>query len=72
MLTPYPKAPELCVEIVSPSNSEAEIAEKVALYLETGAHEVWVIYEDRRLDIFNRGGAATESGLAPDVASELF
>ncbi len=26
--TPYPKAPEICVEIVSPSNSKQEIADK--------------------------------------------
>lgn len=35
--TPYPKAPELCVEIVSPSNSKQEISEKVELYLAKGA-----------------------------------
>ncbi|EXJ14276.1 Uma2 family endonuclease [Imhoffiella purpurea] len=65
-LTPYPKAPELCAEIVSPSNSKAEIAEKVSLYLETGAQEVWVIYEDRHLEIFSHRGAEA------DVASSLF
>lgn len=35
--TSYPKAPELCVEIVSPSNSKQEISEKVELYLAKGA-----------------------------------
>lgn len=38
--TPYPKAPELCIEIVSPSNSKQEISEKLELYLATGAQEV--------------------------------
>ena len=39
-VTPYPRAPELCVEIVSPSNSRQEMAEKIALYLNAGAREV--------------------------------
>jgi Uma2 family endonuclease len=41
--TPYPKAPEICIEVVSPANSKAEIEEKIRLYLEKGALEVWVI-----------------------------
>jgi Uma2 family endonuclease len=28
-----PKAPEICVEVVSPSNTEAEISEKIRAYL---------------------------------------
>src|SRR3954468_2897632 len=38
----FVQAPEICVEIISPSNSEAEIREKMALYLDAGAHEVWI------------------------------
>ena len=40
--TPYQVAPEICVEITSPSNSKAEMEEKVQLYLAKGAKEVWV------------------------------
>src|SRR5205085_2576322 len=35
-------APEICVEVISPSNSEEEIREKMALYFDAGAREVWV------------------------------
>ena len=35
------RAPEICVEIISPSNSPSEIREKQALYFEAGAKEVW-------------------------------
>lgn len=28
--TPYPKAPEICIEIVSPSNSQVEITREYA------------------------------------------
>lgn len=43
--TPYPKAPEICVEIVSPSNSKGEMDEKIDLYLAKGAQEVWIVNE---------------------------
>lgn len=59
--TPYPKAPEICVEIVSPSNSKLEISEKVDLYLAKGAKEVWVVYLDNRLEIFSHVGLVEQS-----------
>jgi Uma2 family endonuclease len=37
----FPKAPEICVEVLSPSNTEAEIREKMRLYFDAGAQEVW-------------------------------
>jgi len=70
--TPYPKAPELCVEIVSPSNSKVEIAEKVELYLAKGAQEVWVVYENSRMEIFTHIGQVGESKFAPDIKSKIF
>ena len=36
-----PSAPAICVEVVSPSNSTAELAEKRMLYFDAGAKEVW-------------------------------
>ena len=38
----FPQAPEVCVEVLSPSNTESEIEEKLALYLDAGAREVWI------------------------------
>ncbi len=70
--TPYPKAPELCVEIVSPANSKQEISTKVELYLAKGAQEVWVVYEDGRLDIFGHTGQMADSRLAPNVYAQFF
>src|SRR6267142_1021088 len=37
----FPSAPKICVEVMSPSNTEAEIREKMALYFDAGAKEVW-------------------------------
>jgi Uma2 family endonuclease len=33
----FPRAPDICVEVMSPSNTEAEIHEKMALYFDAGA-----------------------------------
>jgi Uma2 family endonuclease len=39
------RAPELCIEVKSPRNSDAELREKAALYFDAGALEVWVCSE---------------------------
>jgi len=44
--TPYPRAPEICVEVMSPSNTWGEMYTKAVLYLEAGAEEVWVVALD--------------------------
>ena len=42
----FERAPEICVEILSPSNSIAEIDQKRALYFDAGAGEVWICNPD--------------------------
>jgi Uma2 family endonuclease len=37
----FPRSPEICVEVLSPSNTETEMREKLALYFHAGAKEVW-------------------------------
>lgn len=37
----FPKAPEICVEVLSPRNTAAEMRDKMALYFDAGAQEVW-------------------------------
>jgi Uma2 family endonuclease len=46
------RAPELCIEILSPSNSASEINEKRALYFDAGAAEVWVCNLDGSITFF--------------------
>jgi Uma2 family endonuclease len=38
----FPRAPEICVEVLSPGNTAPEIQEKTALYFDAGAKEVWI------------------------------
>jgi Uma2 family endonuclease len=47
-----PPTPEICVEIVFPSNSRSEITEKRALYFDAGAAEVWVCALDGSISFF--------------------
>lgn len=41
-----PVAPDLAIEVLSPSNRQRQIVRKVALYLATGSQLVWVIDPD--------------------------
>ena len=66
--TPYQVAPEICVEVVSPGNSPAEIDAKTNLYLAKGAHEVWVVDHDGGVRYFTNAGPQKRSGLVKKVA----
>lgn len=47
-------APDLAVEIVSPSDTAAELETKVHDYLRNGALRVWVVYPDSRRVLVHR------------------
>ncbi|MBI5472850.1 MAG: Uma2 family endonuclease [Ignavibacteriae bacterium] len=63
--TPYPQSPELCIEIISPSNSKEEIAQKIDLYFARGAAEVWTISEDRKVQYYRAGLPVKRSDIVP-------
>ncbi len=48
----FTRAPEICVEVVSPGNTRRELREKKALCFETGAVEVWFCHRDGRMEFF--------------------
>jgi Uma2 family endonuclease len=58
-------APEICVEILSGSNSKKEMIEKRALYFEAGAKEVWLCDENGFMSFFNSEKQLTVSELVP-------
>jgi Uma2 family endonuclease len=41
-------APDLAVEVVSPSDTAADVQSKVQMWLESGVRLVWVVYPDTR------------------------
>ncbi len=59
--TPYPQAPEICVEIISPSNTDEEMRIKIALYIAQGAQEVWLVDTNAQVRFFNVDGEAAAS-----------
>jgi len=59
--TPLPAAPDICVEILSPSNSAAAMAEKVGLFLSAGAQEVWLVRDDGSIRFHRADGEHAES-----------
>ena len=65
-VTPFPIAPEICVEIISPSNSTKEILEKIGLYIAAGATEVWTCNLEGELRFYDSEGALLQSKLAPE------
>ena len=63
-------APEICVEILSESNTVEEMAEKRALYREAGAEEVWIIDRDGCIRFF-RDEEIEQSEIAPEAPGTL-
>jgi Uma2 family endonuclease len=65
--TPFPKAPEICVEVKSPENSKDEMEEKIRFYLEKGALEVWIVDEPARISFHTHTGKMRTSKLVPNI-----
>ena len=67
--TPYGRAPEICVEVTSPSNSRKEMREKIDAYLAAGAEEVWLVYPNsKRCEFFGKAGAMQRPAYRVDLA----
>lgn len=60
-------APDLAVEVLSPSNTRREIEDKTHEYLAAGASVVWVVDPDRKTVTVHRPGHDPESLSREDV-----
>ena len=67
----YTLAPEICVEVLSPYNDQAEMDEKRALYFEAGAVEFWICAEDGRLTFHGHAGVLPASKFCPGFPSRV-
>lgn len=78
-------APDLAVEIVSPSESPRDLMQKVLEYFESGTREVWLIFPERKqmhrytapldIEVLHENDVLTGGALLPDFqmrVSELF
>jgi len=68
---PAPVAPEICIEVQSSSNTDAEMAEKRSLYFEAGAIEVWLCDESGHLRFFDPDGEMAQSKLVPSIPARV-
>ena len=56
---PFPGAPDLAIEVMSPDDKAEIVLLKTRKYLEAGGEEVWVVYpESRELHEYRHGDAA--------------
>lgn len=65
-----PVAPELVVEVLSRSNTAAEVQQKQHLY-PAGAHEAWTCDPNRRMHLFSAGGEIERSEQVPSFPKRL-
>lgn len=68
---PFSSAPEICVEIASPSNTRAELDEKRSLYFGCGAKEVWECDLQGRVTFYGPTGEITDSALFPGFPKQI-
>lgn len=65
-------APDVCVEIMSPSNTKEELLEKAALCFEAGAKEVWVGDTLGNIEVFNAPShRIVASTICPDFLLQI-
>lgn len=67
-------APEICVEVLSKSNTKEEIAEKKRLYFEAGAKEFWICSRTGKLEFYLSTApdkALQSSALCPEMPRRL-
>lgn len=69
-----PISPEICVEILSSSNSRGEMLEKMTLYFAKGAQEVWLCDEEGHREFFTVLSApepVSASPMGPDFPQQI-
>lgn len=65
------RAPEICVEVLSPSNTAKEIEEKTALYFDAGADEVWICDLEGVIHFHGPDGLLGSSAICPDFPRRI-
>ena len=66
--TPFTQAPEICIEVASPSNSLKGLREKAAAYVAAGAQEAWIVFpQSKRIEFHTRNGPIEHTRFAIDL-----
>lgn len=68
---PVPGAPDLAVEVISPTERATESHEKVLAYLRNGTAEVWQVFPKSRTVQIHRGTVSVSLDSSGHVTSDL-
>lgn len=66
-----PNCPPLAIEVLSKSNTPAEMRDKIDAYLASGAQEVWLVAQNGHAEFFTAQGEQPRSSLANCSAADL-
>lgn len=69
--TEAPVAPEICIEVLSMSNSEYEMKEKRKLYFEQGAKEFWICNEYGKVSFYDSKRKLVKSKMFPEFPNKV-
>lgn len=64
-------APDICVEVLSPTNRTVEIDQKRQLYFESGAKEVWICGLVGEMKFYTPAGQTERSVLCPEFPARV-
>lgn len=64
-------SPEIAVEVLSLSNTVAEIEQKKVLYFEAGSLEFWICDLEGNLYFYNKDSKLTQSKLIPEFPTKI-
>jgi Uma2 family endonuclease len=68
--TPLETAPDICVEVASPSNTIQDLYTKMRAYLAAGATEAWIVFpRAKRVEFHGRSGQVAVSSFALDLST---
>lgn len=64
-------APEICIEVLSDSNTLKEMDEKKQLYFQQHAQEFWLCDQEGSVRFFNANSELTHSELVPEFPNKI-
>lgn len=68
---PFQEAPEVCIEIISSSNTKLEMEEKKELYFARGAREFWLCDKAGNIKFYKNTGALKTSEIIKAFPTKL-
>lgn len=67
----FETAPKICVEVLSRSNPMTKMLNKMRLYFEAGAEEVWICDQKGKMYFYNPAGPQAHSLICPEFPQSI-